>query len=83
MEFDGEIVHFNIFDTMEYLVNFHSVFVIHAINSSVQEFYEFACWDKFKVATSKYQGMKAIYEMKMNKKSRKKAALNGYLDSGG
>ncbi|XP_027118321.2 uncharacterized protein [Coffea arabica] len=82
MEFDEEIVHFNIFDTMEYLVNSHSVFAIHAINFFVQEFSEFACKDKFKVATSKYQGMKAIYEIKMNKKLRKKTALNGYLDLG-
>ncbi|XP_027120707.1 uncharacterized protein [Coffea arabica] len=35
MEFDGELVHFNIFDTMEHPVNSHHVFAIHAINPSV------------------------------------------------
>ncbi|XP_027120690.2 uncharacterized protein [Coffea arabica] len=35
MEFDGELVHFNIFDTMEHPVNSHPVFAIHAINPSV------------------------------------------------
>ncbi|XP_027067746.1 uncharacterized protein [Coffea arabica] len=35
IEFDGEIVHFNIFDTMKYHVNSHSVFAIHATNLSV------------------------------------------------
>nr|XP_027062006.1 uncharacterized protein LOC113688396 [Coffea arabica] len=83
MEFDEEIVHFNIFDTMKHPVNSYSVFAIHVINPSVQEFSEFACRDKFKVAANNYQGMKAVYEVKMNRKLRKKAALNGYLDPGG
>ncbi|XP_071939257.1 uncharacterized protein [Coffea arabica] len=83
MKFDGEIVHFNIFDIMKYPVNSHSVFAIHAINHSVQEFSEFACRDKSKVTTNKYQGMKAIYEVKRNRKLRKKTAFNGYLDLGG
>ncbi|XP_027093862.1 uncharacterized protein [Coffea arabica] len=83
IEFDGEIVNFNIFDTMEYPVNSHSVFAIHAINPSIQEFSEFACRDKFKVTANKYQGIKAIYKVKRNRKLRKNAALNGYLDPRG
>ncbi|XP_027067463.2 uncharacterized protein [Coffea arabica] len=83
MKFDGELVHFNIFDTMEHSVNSHPVFAIHAINPSVQEFSEFACRDKFKFTENKYKGMKALYEMKRSRKLRKKAALKGYLDPGG
>nr|XP_027072104.1 uncharacterized protein LOC113696920 [Coffea arabica] len=83
MKFDGELVHFNIFDTMEHPVNFHPVFAIHAINPSVQEFSEFVCRDKFKLTENKYKGMKALYEVKRSRKLRKKAALKGYLDPGG
>ncbi|XP_027090181.2 uncharacterized protein [Coffea arabica] len=83
MEFDREIVHFNIFYTMKHPVNSHSVFAIHATNPSVQEFSEFACMGKFKVAANKYHGMKAIHEVKMGKKLRKNIALNGYLDPEG
>ena len=35
MEFNGELVHFNIFDIMKYLVNSYSMFVIHAIDPFV------------------------------------------------
>ncbi|XP_027082563.1 uncharacterized protein [Coffea arabica] len=82
MKFDGEIVHFNIFNTIKHPVNSHSVFATHATNLSVQEFSEFGCRDKFKVPANKYQGMKTIYEVKMSRKLRKKATLNGYLDPG-
>ncbi|XP_071939285.1 uncharacterized protein [Coffea arabica] len=83
MEFDGEIVHFNIFDTIKHPVNSNSVFVIHVTNLSVQEFSEFACRGKFKVAANKYYGMKAIYEVKISRKLRKNVALNDYVDPGG
>nr|XP_027083457.1 uncharacterized protein LOC113705743 [Coffea arabica] len=82
IEFDGELVHFNIFDTMKHSVNSHPVFVIHAINPSVQEFSEFACRDKFKFTENKYKGMNTLYEVKRSRKLRKKAALKGYLDPG-
>ena len=68
MKFYEKIVHFNIFDTMEYHVNSHFVFAIYAINLSVQELSEFAYRDKFEVAASKYQEMKAVYEVKINTK---------------
>ncbi|XP_027090501.1 uncharacterized protein [Coffea arabica] len=83
MKFNGELVHFNIFDTMEYPINSHPVFAIHAINPSVQEFSEFACRDKFKFTENKYKGMEALHEVKRSRKLRKKAALKGYLDPGG
>ncbi|XP_027181957.1 uncharacterized protein LOC113780348 [Coffea eugenioides] len=63
IEFDGELVHFNIFDTMEHPVNSHTV-------------------DKFKFTENKYKGIKALYEVKWNRKLRKEAALKGYLDPG-
>ncbi|XP_027083579.1 uncharacterized protein [Coffea arabica] len=56
MEFDREMVHFNIFDTMKHLVNSPSVFAIYAINPSVQEFSEFNCKDKFRVVANEYKG---------------------------
>ncbi|XP_027062008.1 uncharacterized protein [Coffea arabica] len=80
MKFDGEIVYFNIFDTMEHPVNSHSVFAIHATNPSVQEFSEFDCKDKFKIAANKYHGMKALYEVKKSRKLKKMVAFNDYLD---
>ncbi|XP_071923539.1 uncharacterized protein [Coffea arabica] len=42
MEFDGKIVHFNIFDTMKYPSNsnFSSVFSVSAIDPAVQEVFE-------------------------------------------
>ncbi|XP_027166238.1 uncharacterized protein LOC113766225 [Coffea eugenioides] len=83
MKFVGELVHFNIFDTMEHPVNSHPVFAIHAINLSVQEFSEFAYRDKFKFTENKYKGMETLYEVKRSRKLRKKAALKGYLDPGG
>ena len=48
--------------------------------SLCKNFMSFGCRGKFKVPANKYQGMKAIYEVKMSRKFRKKIALNGYLD---
>ncbi|XP_071939237.1 uncharacterized protein [Coffea arabica] len=83
MEFDGEIVHFNIFDTMKHPVNSHSVFAVYTTNLSVQEISKFACRGRFKVAANKSYRMKAIHEVKMERKFRKKVALNGHVDPGG
>ena len=41
IEFDGEIVHFNIFNNIKHHINFHSIFAIYAINRSMQEFSEY------------------------------------------
>ncbi|XP_027166731.1 uncharacterized protein LOC113766775 [Coffea eugenioides] len=60
-----------------------SVFAIYATNPSVQEFSKFACRGKFKVAANKSYGMKAIHEVKMERKFREKVALNGHVDPGG
>ncbi|XP_027152241.1 uncharacterized protein LOC113752324 [Coffea eugenioides] len=60
-----------------------SVFAIYATNPSVQEFSKFACRGKFKVAANKSYRMKAIHELKMERKFREKVALNGHVDPGG
>ncbi|XP_071905840.1 uncharacterized protein [Coffea arabica] len=56
MEFDGEIVHFNIFDTMKYPSNsnFSSVFSVSAIDPVVQEVFETDGRDELEVALTKH-----------------------------
>ncbi|XP_071904295.1 uncharacterized protein [Coffea arabica] len=48
-----------------------------------KEFSKFAYRGKSKVAASKSYRMKAIHEVKMERKFRKKVALNGHVDPGG
>ena len=40
MEFDGELIRFNIFKTMRYPSDVHFVFAIDEINTLVQDFFE-------------------------------------------
>ncbi|XP_071914078.1 uncharacterized protein [Coffea arabica] len=56
MEFDGEIVHFNIFDTMKYPSNsnFSSIFSVSAIDPVVQEVFETDGRDELEVALTKH-----------------------------
>ncbi|XP_027155802.1 uncharacterized protein LOC113771374 [Coffea eugenioides] len=56
MEFDGKIVHFNIFDTMKYPSNsnFSSVFSVSAIDPAVQEVFETVGRDELEVALTKH-----------------------------
>ena len=49
----------------------------------MQEFSEFNCRDKFKVAANKCHGMKAIYEVKIGRKLKKMIVLIDYLDPRG
>nr|XP_027124990.1 uncharacterized protein LOC113741616 [Coffea arabica] len=57
MEFDGEIVHFNIFDTMKYPSNsnFSSVFSVSAIDPVVQEVFETDGRDELETTTKRYE----------------------------
>nr|XP_027060889.1 uncharacterized protein LOC113687487 [Coffea arabica] len=48
-----------------------------------KEFSKFAYRDKSKVAANKSYRVKAIHEVKMERKFRKKVALNGHVDPGG
>ncbi|XP_027096188.1 uncharacterized protein [Coffea arabica] len=65
MEFDGKIVHFNIFDTMKYPSNsnFSSVFFVSAIDPAVQEVFKTAGRDELKVALTKHVNMETTLEV--------------------
>nr|XP_027067751.1 uncharacterized protein LOC113693402 [Coffea arabica] len=56
MEFDGEIVHFNIFDIMKYPSNsnFSSIFSVSAIDPVVQEVFETDGRDELEVALTRH-----------------------------
>ena len=83
MKLDGEIAHFNIFDEMKHHVNSHSIFAIHVVNPTVQEFSEFNCRGKLKVVANKHHELKATYDVKVGRKLKRMVALNGDLDHGG
>ncbi|KAH9697834.1 hypothetical protein KPL71_023778 [Citrus sinensis] len=53
MEFDGEVIRFNIFEAMRYPSDVHSVFAIDDINTLVQDFFELSGNDSFEIAISK------------------------------
>ncbi|XP_027150385.1 uncharacterized protein LOC113750628 [Coffea eugenioides] len=57
IEFDGKIVHFNIFDTMKYPSNsnFSSIFSVSAIDPAVQEVFETVGKDDWRVLPSVVQ----------------------------
>ncbi|XP_071939262.1 uncharacterized protein [Coffea arabica] len=65
MEFDGETVHFNIFDTMKYPSNsnFSSVFSVSAIDPVVQEVFETDGRDKLEVALTKHLELETTPEV--------------------
>ena len=56
MEFDSDIVHFNIFETMKYPLdsNTGSVFSINVIDSAVQEVFEIEDRDELEVALTRH-----------------------------
>ncbi|KAH9734758.1 hypothetical protein KPL71_017490 [Citrus sinensis] len=53
MEFDGEVIRFNIFEAMRYPSDVHSVFAMDDINTLVQDFFELSGNDSFEIAISK------------------------------
>ena len=53
MEFDGEVIRFNIFEAMRYPSDVHSVFAMDDINILVQDFFELSGNDSFEIAISK------------------------------
>ncbi|XP_071927584.1 uncharacterized protein [Coffea arabica] len=65
MEFDGEIVHFNIFDIMKYPSNsnFSSIFSVSAIDPTVQEVFETVGRDELEVALTKHLELETTPEM--------------------
>lgn len=54
MEFDREVIHFNIFDTMKYPTYSYSFFAVSVINLVVQEIFELNSRDKWEVALTKF-----------------------------
>nr|XP_027071989.1 uncharacterized protein LOC113696805 [Coffea arabica] len=56
MEFDGDVVHFNIFETMKYPLESHagSVFSINAIDPTVREVFEIEGRDELEVALTRH-----------------------------
>nr|XP_027076001.1 uncharacterized protein LOC113699845 [Coffea arabica] len=65
MEFDGEIVQFNIFDTMKYPSNsnFSSVFSVSTIDPAVQEVFETVGRDELEVALTKHLELETTPEV--------------------
>ncbi|XP_071923067.1 uncharacterized protein [Coffea arabica] len=65
LEFDGKIVHFNIFDTMKYPSNsnFSSVFSVSAIDPAVQEVFETVERDELEVALTKHLELETTPEV--------------------
>ena len=53
MEFDGEVICFNIFKALRYPSDVHSVFALDDINTLVQDFFELSSNDNFEIAISK------------------------------
>ncbi|XP_027060851.1 uncharacterized protein [Coffea arabica] len=65
MEFDGKIVHFNIFDTMKYPSNsnFSLVLSVSAIDPTVQEVFETVGRDELEVVLTKHLELETTPEM--------------------
>ncbi|XP_071924694.1 uncharacterized protein [Coffea arabica] len=65
MEFDGKIMHFNIFDIMKYLSNsnFSLVFSVSAIDLAVQEVFKTVGRDELEVILTKHLELETIPEM--------------------
>ncbi|XP_071917147.1 uncharacterized protein [Coffea arabica] len=69
MEFDGEVVHFNIFDSMKYPSESHasSVFSINAIDSAVREVFEIGGRDELEVALTRHFESEMTAEIELSK----------------
>ncbi|XP_027182165.1 uncharacterized protein LOC113780574 [Coffea eugenioides] len=64
MEFDGDIIKFNIYDAMKYPNESHSVYVIDVINSLMQHTFELTNDDALKVALTHGLDREYIQEMR-------------------
>lgn len=53
MEFDGEVIHLNIFEAMWYPNDLHSIFAIDNIKTLVQKYFELSGNDSFEVTINK------------------------------
>ncbi|GJS57233.1 uncharacterized protein Tco_0652017 [Tanacetum coccineum] len=66
MEFDGQVIKFNIYDSMKYLGNEYSVFSIDVIESLVHKFYELNDEDSLKGALTNTISESANKEFESN-----------------
>ncbi|XP_071906166.1 uncharacterized protein [Coffea arabica] len=68
MEFDGEMIHFNIFDVMKYPFESHSVFAVSVINPVVQEVFELNGKAELEVTLIKHLELKTTYDVDISSK---------------
>nr|XP_027124566.1 uncharacterized protein LOC113741264 [Coffea arabica] len=66
MEFDGEIVHFSIFEAMKYPCHSNAVFAASIIDPLVQEVFEINGRDELEVAITKHLDLEAACEMELD-----------------
>ncbi|XP_027171986.1 uncharacterized protein LOC113771612 [Coffea eugenioides] len=66
MEFDGEIVHFSIFEAMKYPCHSNAVFAVSIIDPLVQEVFEIDGRDELEVAITKHLDLEAACEMELD-----------------
>nr|XP_027076019.1 uncharacterized protein LOC113699861 [Coffea arabica] len=66
MEFDGEIVHFSIFEAMKYPCHSNAVFAVSIIDPVVQEVFEIDGRDELEVAITKPLDLEAACEMELD-----------------
>ncbi|XP_027124316.2 uncharacterized protein [Coffea arabica] len=66
MEFDGEIVHFNIFEAMRYPCHSNAIFAMSVIDPLVQEVFEINSRDELETAITKHLDLEATCEMELD-----------------
>ncbi|XP_071939268.1 uncharacterized protein [Coffea arabica] len=66
MEFDGEIVHFSIFEAMKYPCHSNAVFAVSIIDPLVQEVFEINGRDELEVAITKHLDLEVACEMELD-----------------
>lgn len=66
MEFDGEIVNFNIFDAMKYRKESNSIFALSVLEPLVLETFELDGKDALEVALAKHLELGATFDVEIN-----------------
>ena len=66
IEFDGEIVHFNIFYAMKYLEKSNSIFALNVITPLVLGVFEFDGKDELEIALTKHLELGATLNVELS-----------------
>ena len=66
MEFDGKVVHFNIFDALKYPHESNSIFSVSVIDPIVQEVFELNGRDELEVTLTKHLKLETICDVELN-----------------